>query len=174
MVKLRALWSLYVIGAAGGDFLRAQLRHSDEHVRVWAIRLLSDAWPLDTITSGRPANIAENNQTIVALATTLNEFVRLAKADDSALVRLALATVLQRLPVSQRADLAAPLLAHAEDAADHNLPLILWYGLIPLGDAAPAMLAKLAGGCQLPLTRRLMACRLGEYLEKNPAPQMTC
>ena len=24
-------------------------------------------------------------------------------------------------------------LAHAEDAADHNVPLLLWYGLIPLG-----------------------------------------
>nr|MDQ3621810.1 cytochrome C [Verrucomicrobiota bacterium] len=48
VVKLRALWSLYVIGAADGKFLQAQLRHQNEHIRAWAIRLLTDAWPLDT------------------------------------------------------------------------------------------------------------------------------
>src|SRR5204862_849380 len=30
VVKLRAFWSLYTIGAADQSFLRAQLRHSDE------------------------------------------------------------------------------------------------------------------------------------------------
>jgi len=83
---------------------------------------------------------------------------------------IALATVLQRLPVSQRAELAKPLLSHAEDANDHNLPLMIWYGLIPMGDAAPAALARLAGECRLPLTRKFIARRLGEDIEKNPAP----
>jgi putative heme-binding domain-containing protein len=170
VLKLRVLWSLYVIGGADDNFLRTQLRHPNEHVRVWAIRLLSDAWPLDSITSKRPAADVGKTQALAGHATTLKEFVRLAKRDDSALVRLALATVLQRLPVSQRADLAAPLLARAEDAGDHNLPLMLWYGLIPVGDAAPGTLAKLTGDCRLPLTRRLMARRLGEDLEKNPGP----
>jgi putative membrane-bound dehydrogenase-like protein len=171
VVKLRAFWSLYAIGGAGENFLRAQLRHRDEHVRVWAVRLLSDAWPLDTITSKRPVSNAERGtRNAGTSAKTLDEFVSLAKRDDSASVRLALATVLQRLPVSARSELAAPLLALAEDANDHNLPLMLWYGLIPVGDTAPATLAKLAGDCQLPRTRKLIARRLGEGLEKNPAP----
>ena len=34
VVKLRALWSLYAIGAADEAFLRAQLRHPNEHLRT--------------------------------------------------------------------------------------------------------------------------------------------
>ena len=40
--QLRALCSLYAIGGADEEFLRAQLHHPDEHIRVWAIRFLSD------------------------------------------------------------------------------------------------------------------------------------
>jgi len=100
----------------------------------------------------------------------LGEFVRLAKTDASGLVRLALASTLQRLPVSRRAGLAAALLAHEADANDHNLPLLIWYGLIPVADTDPAVLATLAAKCELPLTRKLIARRLAEDIEKNPAP----
>ncbi|HEU0040551.1 MAG TPA: PVC-type heme-binding CxxCH protein, partial [Verrucomicrobiae bacterium] len=58
-IQLRALWSLYVIGAADEHFLRTQLRHADEHVRTWAIRLLTDFWPLDTVMSARPPGRAD-------------------------------------------------------------------------------------------------------------------
>lgn len=165
VIQLRALWSLHVIGAAEEPILRQQLRHPDEHVRTWAVRLLSDSWTLDTVASR-----AAPSSAVAVSPATLNGFARLAKIDPSGLVRLALATVLQRLPVADRATLAAPLLARAEDGADHNLPLLLWYGLIPLGDAAPATLATLAGNCELPLTRKLMARRLAEDIERNPAP----
>ncbi len=165
VMQLRALWSLYVLVRADEEFLRTQLRHSDEHVRAWAVRLLSDSWPLDTVTSGRNAS-----ESLVTSAATLKELARIAKSDSSGLVRLALASTLQRLPFSQRSELAAPLLAHGEDANDHNLPLMIWYGLIPLGDTAPATLATLAANCQLPTTRKYIARRLGEDIEKNPAP----
>src|SRR5439155_2251257 len=177
VVKLRAFWSLYTIGAADESFLRAQLRHSDEHVRTWAIRFLTDTWPLDTVMSQRPRGKSEirnpkseTEQSLATSAATLKEFARLAKTDSSGLVRLALASTLQRLPVSQRADLAAPLLARKEDANDHNLPLLIWYGLIPVADADPAALARLAAKSELPLTRKFIARRLAEDIEKNPAP----
>src|SRR5262249_29632043 len=82
----------------------------------------------------------------------------------------ALASTLQRLPVSMRAELAAPLLAHSEDANDHNLPLLIWYGLIPVADADPNALAKLAANAALPLTRKFISRRLAEDTNKNPAP----
>src|SRR4029079_1320773 len=103
---------------------------TDEHVRVWAIRFLTDDWPLDTVLSERSAGRPETNRSLAIL----KDFARLAESDSSGLVRLALASTLQRLPISQRPGLAAPLLAHAEDANDHNLPLLIWYGLIPVGD----------------------------------------
>ena len=105
-----------------------------------------------------------------AVRSLLPEFIRLAKSDPSGLVRLALASTLQRLPVSERPALAAPLLTHKEDANDHNLPLLIWYGLIPVGDADPAALAKLAAKAELPVTRQFIARRLGEDIEKNPSP----
>src|SRR6266480_1475210 len=59
IVKLRAFWTLYCIGAADEPFLRAQLHHPNEHVRTWAIRFLTDSWPLDTVMSQRPRGKSE-------------------------------------------------------------------------------------------------------------------
>jgi putative membrane-bound dehydrogenase-like protein len=170
IVKLRAFWTLYAIGAMDEKFLQAQLHHANEHVRTWAIRGLADTWPLDTVMSQRPVVKSEMEQGLVPSAATLKEFVHIASADSSGLVRLALASTLQRLPVSQRVDLASPLLARKEDANDHNLPLLIWYGLIPVADAEPAALVRLAAKSELPLTRKFITRRLAEDIEKNPAP----
>ncbi len=167
LLSLRALLTLHATGAADGDFLRSQLRHPDEHMRTWAIRLLSDAWPIDGIL-GTPRPPTE--RVIHESAGLSDEFARLARSDSSGLVRLALASTLQRLPVSSRAELAAALVSRDEDAGDRNLPLMVWYGLIPLADADPSSLVDVARVCRWPLTRRLIARRLAEDLESNPAP----
>src|SRR5262249_50636396 len=122
--KLRALWALYVTGGTDEAWLRRQLGHESEHVRTWAVRLLVDQGP--------PGG------------ETLAEFVRLAREDRSGLVRLFLASALQRLPVARRPDLAAALLGHEEDADDHNLPLLIWYGVEPLATAEPARAVRQA------------------------------
>jgi len=166
VVKLRALWSLYVVGAADEAFLQAQLDHPNEHIRAWAIRLLTDAWPLDTLQSTRPAQ-RDEAVSANALAPLL---AKRAREDSSALVRLVLASTLQRLPVGLRSAVAAELVAHQEDAADHNLPLLIWYGMIPIADRDPAALVQIAARCELPLTRKYIARRLGEDVEKNPQP----
>src|SRR5436189_5799916 len=115
MVKLRALWTLYVIGAADDNFLRIHLHHSNEHIRTSAIRLLTDTWPLDTVMSQRPifslSSSGGEGRGEEAVHSLLPELIRLAKTDRSGLVRLALTSTLQRLPISQRAQLAAPLIA---------------------------------------------------------------
>ncbi len=183
--QLRALWSLYVLGATDEAFLLAQLRHPNEHIRTWAVRLLTDSWPLDTVMSQRPiaADVrrlqspqtpkarpqTQASQSLLTSAATTRELGRLAREDGSGLVRLALATMLQRLPVNQRAELASPLVSRNEDAADHNLPALIWYGLIPTVENHAGDLVFLARSCWLPLTRRLIAQRLAEDIEKNPA-----
>ncbi len=170
--QLRALWSLYVIGAADEALLRGLLNHDNEHLRVWALRLLTDTWPLDTLMSVRPTRFGEQKDHAPSPApdALLPELTRLAKDDPSSLVRLTLASILQRLPVAHRPALAQPLVAHAEDADDHNLPLMIWYGLIPLADSDPAALATLTQQCALPATRRSAARRLAEDIETNPEP----
>ncbi|MEO6740588.1 MAG: PVC-type heme-binding CxxCH protein, partial [Chthoniobacteraceae bacterium] len=179
--QLRALWSLHAIGAADEAFLTAQLGHANEHVRTWAIRLLSDHWPLDTCMSERPPNAVPTPGATPAgvpptpsLLTPSEELrgtlEKIAKSDSSGLVRLALASMLQRLPPRQRLLIGARLFEHAEDANDHNLPLMIWYGLIPNVRLHPGGLAGFAATCELPLTRRFIARSLVEDIEKNPAP----
>jgi putative membrane-bound dehydrogenase-like protein len=148
--KLRALWALYTTGGTSETWLRRQLTHESEHVRFWAVKLLVDRGPPGT--------------------EVLGQFVQLARDDHSGLVRLALASALQRLPVNCRGDLAAALLAHGEDAGDHNLPLMLWYGVEPLAAADPGRAVELAKDTRIPLVRRFFARRLTEDMEKTPEP----
>lgn len=174
--KLSALWTLQVIGAADEAFLRGLLRAENEHLRAWALRLLADTWPLDTLMSARPTKHGIQNDAAHAPAAApepaalLPELERMARDDTSALVRLTLASLLQRLPVTHRAAVATHLVARAEDAQDHNLPLMIWYGLIPVADTQPGALARLARVCALPMTRQCIARRLAEDVESRPAP----
>src|SRR5438552_11039231 len=115
--------------------------------------------------SKRPAPSVAGSEAAPSPAL-LEEFTRIAGADPSGLVRLALASTLQRLPVSQRVPLAEKLLGRAEDANDHNMPLLLWYGLIPVADTDPAALATLAAKTKIPLTRQFIARRLVEEIDK--------
>jgi putative membrane-bound dehydrogenase-like protein len=163
-LKLRALWTLQTLDRAPADLLRPLLEDADEHVRTWAVRLLTDAWPLDTPT-GKPR--AEGAR---VPADLLDRFARMAREDGSGLVRLALASTLQRLPLARRPALAAALLSRAEDAADPNLPSLVWYGLIPLAVETPEAIAPLAAEGRFPRVREWTARRFAELLARNPGP----
>lgn len=93
-------------------------------------------------------------------AATLAEFTRLAKEDPSPLVRLYLASACQRLTVAQRTPIVEALLAHAEDATDHNLPLMYWYATEPIVAADPAKGALLLTKAKIPLLREYITRRL--------------
>ncbi|MBC8115003.1 MAG: hypothetical protein H7062_11525, partial [Candidatus Saccharimonas sp.] len=126
VVQIRALCLLHQWRALDDEFLLQQTRHPSEHVRAWVVRLLTDDCPLDTI-QGQPHPFATAPRDEV-----IRELVRMATEDDSGLVRLALASTLQRLPLERRLELASPLASRPEDADDHNLPLMVWYGLMPI------------------------------------------
>jgi putative membrane-bound dehydrogenase-like protein len=162
--KIRALCSLATIGGADDASLRRLLHHEQESVRAWAIRFLTDALPIDTVYSKRGgADVDLSEDLRVELAT-------LAETDPSGLVRLVLASTLQRLPVGRRPELAKSLLSRTEDQDDHNLPALLWTGLIPVAEADPESLVLLAATCRTPAVTRLIARRLGEDIETRSAP----
>ena len=164
VMKLRALWSLWVIGRADEPFLRGLLDHDHESVRAWAIRLLTDRLPIDTVYSrrvGADVDIPED---------LLSKLEMIGREDRSGLVRLVLASTLQRLPVRRRPPLARALLSHAEDASDHNLPSMIWTGLIPLADADALSLASLAADARIPTVVGLIARRLAEEIDERPEP----
>ncbi len=135
---------------------KADLDSADEHGRALAIRELTQFSPLDAIT-GPMAHYVYPELGFDA--------VKLAKEDKSSFVRLTLASTLQRLPVGKRAELAAALLAHAEDANDPFLPYLVWYGINPLAKDDPKALVALAKDCTWPKTLRWMARSLATQTE---------
>jgi putative heme-binding domain-containing protein len=86
-------------------------------------------------------------------------FVELAKTDQSGLVRLALASTLQRLPIAQRPALAKALATRSEDADDHNLPALVWYGLAPVFDRSPTSVVATAVVTKWPILLRWISRR---------------
>ena len=127
--RLRALWALQSTGSLDDALLAGALKDVDPSVRGWAVRLIAQQW-----TAGVPA------------------LADLAKTEPSAQVRRELASALSYLPLAQRAAIAEPLLARAEDAQDHNIPLLLWYGIEPLVGADAALGLALAEKSRHPRT----------------------
>lgn len=168
-VACRALLTLHACGGCDPALLRDLLGHADEHLRAWAVRMLTDDWPIDGMLA--PARLSPGDAARIAAAAprVAADLRRVAAADASGLVRLAVASSLQRLPLEHRADVAAALLARPEDAADHNLPLLVWYGLLPTVDRDPLRAAELATAARWPRTQRLIARRLAGLVDTQPA-----
>ncbi|HET6324891.1 MAG TPA: PVC-type heme-binding CxxCH protein, partial [Planctomycetaceae bacterium] len=148
--ELRALWCLYVTGGTSDGWLRKELYHADEHVRVWAIRLLAD---------GKPPS-----------AAALADFAAMAAGDRSGLVLLYLASVLQQMPMADRWPLALPLAARSEFAGDRFLPLMIWYGIEPAVPENPDHALQLAASSRMLPLVRCVARRLTEDLRSSPQP----
>lgn len=162
--RLRALWSLHAAEETKPELLRPLLKDKNEHIRVWAIRLLTDTWPLDTGMGPIASQVPVDDADLQA------EFLGMAKNDTSSFVRLVLAQTVQRLPVARRAALCTALAGHSQDATDHSLPAMLWYGLIPVGDSDPQALVQVAQVCEWPDTVRWITRNLAGRIEKNSAP----
>ena len=147
--RLRALWALHVVN---DHWLRDDvtidrlLADASPWLRSWTVQLLADG----VATGGSSDGL-------------LQKLMEMAQGDPSPTVRLALASLAGRLPVEDRWEIVAALASHAEDAADHNLPLMYWYAMEPLGAANPqrAMALALSAGAHLPLLRDFMVRRIG-------------
>jgi putative membrane-bound dehydrogenase-like protein len=144
--KLRALWTLHVIGGADDAFLVGLLDHADEHIRGWAVRLLCE--------DRAPPS------------TALARFPALAASDPSPYVRLQISSALQRLPYDRRWESLAGLLSRVEDETDPNLPLMNWYALEPLVDLDATRFLRLAFASRQSAARR-HAARRAAGLERN-------
>ncbi|RCS40527.1 cytochrome C [Bremerella cremea] len=166
--RLRYLWTLHAIGGTDQSLLLKLLDDKNEHMRAWAIRLLTEQWPLDAAQGPVPQNAALAQQVREEAREMLPKFVQMAASDDSAFVRLTLASTLQRLPVELRGKLATQLVRHPEDANDHNLPMMVWYGLMSNKGEHLKDLGTVASASTWPTTTRLIARRLTEEIETQP------
>src|SRR5439155_296256 len=115
------------------------------YLRAWAIRLSLDTHSVPDLVVSR--------------------FAQMAKSDQSPVVRLALASALQRLPVSQRWSIVEGLINHSEDASDANLPLMIWFGMEPLAPADPQRAATLLAHAKIPQVRQYLARQMATLNE---------
>ena len=128
-LRLRAMWTLGLVGGLSDMVLLTLLDDKEEHVRGWAIQMFAEDGKV-------PAGI-------------LKRLATLAKSDPSSVVRLYLASAMQRLEPSQRWDVLEGLVAHSEDKDDHNLPLMYWYAIEPLVELDGEKTAKLEAACKI-------------------------
>jgi putative heme-binding domain-containing protein len=93
----------------------------------------------------------------------LSRFARMAREDESPVVRLYLAAAAQRLPLESRWSILKGLASHSQDAVDHNLPLMIWYAAEPLADvnAERALAFGLSAGENIPILRDVVLRRIG-------------
>jgi putative heme-binding domain-containing protein len=143
--RLRAMWARHAIGVYDQPFI-AQLAADDSpHVRGWLLRLVLQ----------QQAGTAKPEQ--------LQHLAEMAADDPSPVVRRAICSVLDRLPLDVRWPIVEALASHAEDATDHNLPLLVWYVMEPLAELDPdrALDLGMRAGRQIPLLREFMLRRIG-------------
>jgi putative membrane-bound dehydrogenase-like protein len=145
--RLRALWALNsVLDALDDGAITAGCGDANENIRAWAIRLMCES---RMFALGRIPDPHMLRLSVLARAT-----------DETTVGRLAIATVLQRLPLENRWGLAAALLMHSEDATDHNLPLMYWYAIEPLAELDAAKALDLALNSKVPPLPQFMARRI--------------
>lgn len=139
-VRLNGLWAIHALGGLDGSTLNKALDDANPYHRAWAIQLSCEQGPPSP--------------------PLLRRFAELSKTDPSPVVRLYLASALQRLPSESRWDILQELISHAEDANDHNLPLMAWYALEPLAEVDASRALKLAEAAKLPNLLEFMVRRV--------------
>ena len=141
--KLRAIWALHGIGAISSELNSQLAKDADATVRGWSLRLAME-------TRGK----AESGKIV--------QLIEQHSQDKSPVVQLAVASALQQLAPKDRWNALTNLAAHEGVAADHNLPLMIWYAAEPLADVDPdrALAWSMVAGEKVPMLREFMLRRI--------------
>ncbi len=137
--RLRAMWALHQTGGFNEKELIKILSDQDPHIRAWAIQLLCE-------------DMKPNSEALL-------KFKKMAKEDVSPVVRLYLAAAIQRIKTNDKWDIATELIQHEEDANDHNLPKLIWYGIEPFIAENPTKFLELSKFSKIPLITEYIARR---------------
>ncbi|MBI2946951.1 MAG: hypothetical protein HYY23_04850 [Verrucomicrobia bacterium] len=133
--RLRGLWAAKAVGQFSFELSKATWKDPDEYVRAWAVRLWTDREMKPIIE---------------------RELVRLAKNDPSPVVRLHLASAMQKVSEKYAWEIAEALAQRAEDREDRNLPFLLWHGIAARMPKNPDRAFAIAAKSALP--------QLGDYI----------
>lgn len=153
VIRLRVLWCLSSMGALDESWLTKQLSDPDEHVRAWVVRLLTDE------------NFIAKDWAHEIAAAALQ---KLAKKEPSGLVQLYLASALNRMPLSDRWDIAESLASSDKFEEDNMLPLMIWYGIEPAVAREPARAVQFVERTKLERVRQYVSRRLTLEMDRQP------
>jgi putative membrane-bound dehydrogenase-like protein len=123
---LEALWAVNACRGFDNAVALTALRHPDEHVRAWAVRLLGDR-------KGVSERIAQR-------------LVTMARDDTSPTVRSQLAASARRLPADVALNVIRELAARDADASDPQIPLLIWWAVEKHAIAQREKVLELFGG----------------------------
>lgn len=147
-VRLKALWALHITNNISADQLLAALDDTDEYVRAWAIQLLTEDL--------EPREAA------------VTRFAQIARWDRSPVVRKYLAAALQRMGSEARWMVASDLVTRGEDAEDHNIPKLIWFGMEALVAENPERALELARVSEVPMVTEFIGRRLVDASALDP------
>ncbi|HEX7859460.1 MAG TPA: PVC-type heme-binding CxxCH protein [Verrucomicrobiae bacterium] len=126
------IWLAHLTGADG--LVRNAINGHDDSLRSWAIQLSLE-------------NPAKLDPDFLALMPVM------ARKFSTPLIRLALASAIQRLPSDLAWDTIEALAQHGEDRDDRNIPYLIWQGLAPLMKKDPERAFRLAQTTLIPQLR---------------------
>ncbi|MFN6302353.1 MAG: PVC-type heme-binding CxxCH protein, partial [Planctomycetota bacterium] len=137
---LRGLWLAHATGLLDDKKLESILEHPSPYAVAWSIQLLCEDKKVNSAILARFSQLASSN-----------------KIDP--LVRLYLASAINRLELDQRWEIAQGLVSHEGDNKDKNIPLVTWYGIEPLVTKDPKRALELAAESRLGLVSQYIVRR---------------
>ena len=137
---LRGIWLAHATGLLDDAKLQSLLDHPSPYAVAWAIQLLCEDKQVTEAALARFGELAANNKT-------------------DAIVRLYLASAINRLELDQRWGIAQALVSHEADNQDRNIPLVAWYGIEPLVAKDPTRALELASTSRIGLISQYIVRR---------------
>ncbi|GAA4444777.1 HEAT repeat domain-containing protein [Ravibacter arvi] len=122
-IGLECLWTLNWMGLFDEKTALTALNHADPFVREWGVRLIGDR---------RNASLREKEA-----------LLQLAQKENNLSVRSQLAASARRLPADLCLGLVKNLAIYHDDAADPDIPLMLWWALESKAESARGPMAAL-------------------------------
>ena len=151
---LRYIWTLYGMGQLSEEDLIRWSHHPLETVRMWAVKLLFD--------QGQPNGFGENGLESVVRLGLSGRMIEMAYGDPSPRVRLAIASVMQKMSLPNRWMLAETLVKHPSLLEDEFLTLMVWYAIEPLVEDDRERFLQLASATENPLLQQFVMRRASE------------
>ena len=140
--RLQGLWGLHRTGNLKEKELLSLVKDKEEHMRIWALKLLVD--------EGKVSKQASK------------AIIEQAQSEKSSLVRLHLASIMRNLSEQDRWKLAGILSSSNDLKEDPVFPLMVWYGIEGQVKSDPARALQLAKTSKLKTLTEWIPRRLAE------------